>query len=63
MIAAIIAALGRGLRLLTGTQAGEALSPWLVGLYSFLGLTALALVFAWLTGTPLACVTSTTCDP
>ncbi|MEA2139329.1 MAG: hypothetical protein QOG56_2479 [Solirubrobacteraceae bacterium] len=62
-IGAIIDLLARGLRAVLGLQSGQATTPLLVALYSYLGLIALVLVFAWLTGTPLACLTADACEP
>jgi len=62
-IGGIIDMLARGLRAVLGLQAGQAVGPLLKGVYIFLGLTALALVFAWLTGTPLGCLAASVCEP
>ena len=56
-LAGIIGSLTRVLRAVTGVADGERLSPLLIGVYTYLGLIALVLVFAWVTGTPLECAT------
>ncbi len=49
-IGGIIGVLARGLRAVAGLQPGERLPAPLVAVYSYLGLIALVLIFAWLTG-------------
>ena len=61
-ISAIIGALSRLLRGLSGMREGDEWTPLRICIYSFLGLVALALVFAWLTATPLECISATVCE-
>ncbi len=61
-ISTIIGALARGLRRLLVMEADQAWTPLRVGIYTFLGLIALMLGFAWLTATPLECITGGVCE-
>lgn len=53
----LLDALVRAMRRLAGLDAGQAMSPLLIGLYTFFALSAIAIAIAWLTDTPLSCIT------
>jgi len=53
----IAGAVRQRLRAMTGLEQGQSWTPWRIALYTFFALAALALLFAWITGQPLACAT------
>lgn len=47
---------------LAGQEKSEPLSSYAIALYGFLFLIAMALLLAWLTGTPAECAFRNICD-